>query len=173
MRPPATYAGAMARLIFILVVTLWIGALGCYTQIAHHADSPDAEQGDAVSQVTRDDGLKLDLRVEPVILERGETLYLELTLTNTSSETVIRRPSNGCIYGFSILTPEGIRVAPKPRECATIEPIPGFKPGEVVVVRMKWRWSGHSIPPGKYFVRAGFGEDGMTESAPPVQIELR
>jgi len=35
----------MARLIFILVVTLWIGALGCYTQIAHRHDSSDAENG--------------------------------------------------------------------------------------------------------------------------------
>ena len=163
----------MARLVFILVVTLWIGASGCYTQVAHHTDSSDAERGDVVPQVIPDDGLKLELRVGPLILEGGDTLFIELTLTNTSSETVTRGSSNGCVYGFSILTPEGIRVAPKPRECATIEPIPGFKPGEVVVVRMKWRWSGHSIPPGKYFVRAGFGEDGMTESAPPVQIELR
>jgi hypothetical protein len=163
----------MARSILILVVILWIGALGCYTQIAHHANSSDTEQGESVSQVIPDDGLKLDLRVEPLIVERGETLFLELTLTNTSSETVTRQSSSGCIYGFSILTPEGIRVAPEPKKCAIVEPIPGFKPGEVVVVRMKWRWRGHSIPPGRYVVRAGFGEFGMEDSAPPIEIELR
>jgi len=163
----------MARLIFILVVILWTGAMGCYTQVAHQPDSSDAEQGDAVSPVTRDDGLKLDLRVEPAILERGETLYLELTLTNTSSETVIRHSSNGCVYGFSILTPEGKRVAPESRICTLSAPTLRFKPGQVVVARMKWRWKKHGVPPGRYVVRAGFGEFGMAESAPPIEIELR
>jgi hypothetical protein len=36
----------MARSIFILVVILWTGALGCYTQIAQDVHSSDAEQGD-------------------------------------------------------------------------------------------------------------------------------
>ena len=173
MQPPAAYAGAMARLIFILVVTLWIGASGCYTQVAHHTDSSDAERGDVVPQVIPDDGLKLDLRVEPLILEQGDTLFIELTLTNTSSETVTRGSSNGCVYGFSILAPEGRRVAPEPRICTMSPVILRFKPGDIEVVRMTWRWKKHGVPPGKYVVRAGFGEFGMGNSAPPIEIELR
>jgi hypothetical protein len=163
----------MARSFLILLVVLSIGSSGCYTQIAHKTDSSEAEQGDAVSRVIPDDGLELELRSQPLIMKRGETLLLELTLTNTSSETVTRGSPNGCLYGFSILNPDGKRVAPEPRLHSQRPATVSFAPGEVVVINMEWKSKRRGIRPGKYFVHAGFGEDGMADSAPPVEFELR
>jgi hypothetical protein len=119
------------------------------------------------------DALKLDLEVEPLILEYGETLFIKLTITNNTSEIITGHFTSGCIYGFSILTPEGIRVAPELRVCTMNAPTVKFEPGEVVVRQLEWRSSGSSISRGKYLVRAGFGESGMIESPHPIEIELR
>ena len=121
----------------------------------------------------RDNALKLDLEVEPLIIEYGGTLFIELTITNNTPETIARVFGSGCIYGFSILTPAGTRVGPEPRICTMNAPTIRYKPGEVVVRKFEWRWDDSHISPGKYLLRAGLGEYGMDESPPPIEIELR
>jgi len=119
-----------------------------------------------------DNALELDVEVEPLIMEYGETILIELTITNNTSDTITRGFPDGCTDGFSILTPAGIRVSPEPA-CFMAPTTVRYKPGEVVVRKFEWRWNDSRISPGNYLVRAGLGKYGAAESSSSVEIELR
>ena len=113
-------------------------------------------------------GLSLGLKVEPLVIEPGETIHIELTVANNSSETIVKHFSSGCIYGYSI---DGI--AQRPSACTMEAPIIRWEPGEIVVRKFTWEWNDTRIVPGSYWVSAGFGKRGRNESSPSINIQLK
>ena len=117
-------------------------------------------------------GLVLDVVVEPLLLERGETLYIRLTVTNKSDAPVWRGFSSGCIYGFAIWH-SGELISPPPPICTLNAPTVTYAPGEVITGEFQWTWDDPDIKPGVYHVVAGFGPRGEGPSAPAVEVRLQ
>jgi hypothetical protein len=144
-----------------IVCVMALLSVGCYAS----PPSNDGQQGPP----PRD--LALTVATEPLVLERGGTLHVRLTVTNESSAPVTRHFGSGCIYGFTVRDGHGDRVAPPPRMCTMNTPTVTYGPGEVVVAEFDWTWDDPDIEPGDYYVEAGFGEGG--EGGPVVDIQLQ
>lgn len=143
---------------------LWVLAallVGCSTNL----DVTDNHGG------SRSRGLVLDVTAEPLVLERGGTLQIRLTVTNESDVPIVRGFTSGCIYGFAVLDSEGNRLAPPPRICTLDAPTVTYAPGEVVTREFRWTWDDPNIEPGDYYLEAGFGR--MGEGGSVIEVQLR
>ena len=118
-------------------------------------------------------GINLDVEAEPLVLASGETLHIQLTVTNTSEAPIVRHFASGCIYGFALLDVGGERMAPPPRICTLNAPTVKYMPGEVVTLEFSWVWQDAEIEPGTYRLVVGLGLYGELESAPAVTVQLR
>ena len=148
---------SMLRYTFILVLFL----VGCHTT---GGDAP---------QHTSAPGLTLDVEAEPLVIGRGETLHIRLTVTNQGETPVVRTFASGCIYGYSLWNPEGELVAPPPPICTLNAPVVTYAPGESDIREFEWLWDDTQIKPGTYYLKAGLGGRAEIESAPAVEIQLR
>jgi hypothetical protein len=147
----------MLRFVWVLAALL----VGCYTTPI----VTDKQQGSTSR------GLVLAVTVEPLVLERGGTLHVRLTVTNESDVAVVKGFASGCIYGFAVRDRNGDRVGPPPRFCTMDAPTVTYGPGEVAISEFQWTWDDSNIAPGDYYVEAGFGESG--EGGAAVEIRLR
>lgn len=115
----------------------------------------------------------LEVTAESMVLRRGETLHIRLTVTNESDAPAVKHFANGCIYGFSLWTRQGELVAPPPPVCTLNAPTVRYAPGEVVIREFQWVWDDPNIEPGTYLLVAGFGPRGEHEPSPSVEIRLQ
>ena len=111
--------------------------------------------------------------VEPRQIGFGDSVEIDLRITNVTSRTVTKHYSSGCLYGYTIYDEHGQAVAVFPEGClrgmSTVE----YARGVTVDRTFHWSWDDESIEPGTYFVDAGFGQGGRLESGRPVEILLR
>ncbi|MDH3198857.1 MAG: hypothetical protein OEO21_11530, partial [Candidatus Krumholzibacteria bacterium] len=110
---------------FLLLLVLLAGCAVTY-------ERPDLQPAPEPS------GLDLDATVEPLVLNRGDTLFVQLTVTNNSIATIVQHFGSGCIYGFGLWDSEGELVAPPPPVCTMNAPTVRYKPGGVVVRTFEW-----------------------------------
>ena len=135
--------------------------IGCAT----HPTVTDGQHGSSWPE------LIVDVSAEPLLLERGGTLHIRLTVTNERDTPVVKGFASGCIYGFAVRNSRGDRVAPPPPICTANAPVVTWAPGEVVTAEFTWTWDDPNIEPGYYSVEAGFGPLGEGGSA--VEVQLR
>lgn len=155
----------MARTITVVVLAiLW---LGCGSETFTPQDASPVETTAATV-----DGLLVEVAVHPLVLKRGETLQIRLSVTNTASTPVRKAFSSGCIYGYTVRDNQGIRVAPAPRICTANAPVVAYAPGETVTQEYEWVNQDPSIRPGRYEVSAGFGRWGEG-GPPPVAVTVQ
>jgi hypothetical protein len=138
--------------------------MGCST-----VDDPTANRNQSGASAS---ALVLDVTVEPLVLERGGTLAIRLTVTNESNVSVVKGFASGCIYGFAIWH-RGDVISPPPPICTMNAPTVTYAPGEVITKEFEWTWDDPDIKPGIYRVVAGFGPRGEGPSAPPVEVRLQ
>jgi hypothetical protein len=115
--------------------------------------------------------LLLEVTTESSLLSRGETLHIQLTVTNESDVEAVKHFTSGCIYGFSLWNDQGELVAPPPPICTADAPTVKYAPGEVVIREFQWMWDDSEIKPGTYLLVAGFGPRG--EQGPATSVEIR
>ena len=58
--------------------------------------------------------LVLEVSAEPLVLERGRTLTIRLTVTNESDVSIVKGFASGCIYGFALWSGGEIILPPPP-----------------------------------------------------------
>ncbi len=156
-----------------------VGTLLCVLALVGCAGpSGEAEDGEGASSTgeqpgTKSTGLRLEMKVEPRVLEPGESISIELTVLNPGPEPISVSFNSGCLYGFGLWNQDGELVAPESPICTMNAPIIRYEPGEVVKRSFRWEWDGRQLAPGVYEFRAGLGRRGQIESAPPVGIRLR
>lgn len=116
--------------------------------------------------------LKLELWAASTSLSRGDTLSVQLTVTNQHNSPYSKGFSSGCVYGFGLWSASGVLVAPPPPVCTMNAPIVKFEPWEVRSIEFRWVWSDSLIEPGSYQLYAGFGPRGIYESGQPIDVFL-
>ena len=114
-----------------------------------------------------------EIEVEPRIIYFGDSIYINLIITNDTSESFTVGSPNSCVYGYSIITPAGILVAPEEFPCFMSPTSITYEPGETVVHKMRWIWNDSKVTSGKYILFAGWGKYGQNGTAPQIEIELR
>ena len=134
-----------------------------------------ADSGDSISNQEPIDSsaLRIEATAAPTSLKRGETMEIELVITNTGDEPASRQFTSGCIYGFGLRNADGEIVAPPPPICTLNLPVVEYQPGEVVKHTFQWAWEDQDLEPGTYARVAGLGARGEMEEAPPIPVELR
>jgi hypothetical protein len=146
---------------------IWLGLLLLVGACARHGHEPSTEKTTMIPP------LKLEVTASPTSLSFGDTLDVQIEVTNPAPQPVTRRFRNGCIYGFTIWSPAGRAVAPPPPMCTMAGETVVYEPDEVVVEIRRWVWEDPQITPGEYTLTAGFGPRGQTDPGPPITLRLR
>ncbi len=118
-------------------------------------------------------GLQLDVAVDPVSIAWGDTLRIQLTITNFDADPATRQYSSGCTSGFTIRTVAQEVVAPQGFACSANVPTEIYYPQDPVIRKFRWVWDDPRIGTGRYLLYAGLGRRGEVQTAEPVEIELR
>ncbi len=117
-------------------------------------------------------GLRSQVTVDRDHVAAGETLVVNLSVTNEREVAQFVQFTSGCLYGFGIWHEDGELVAPPPLMCTMNAPVVEYGPGEIVAREFKWTWDGRSPAPGVYSLKAGLGPRGERDSSAAVEIRL-
>ena len=103
----------------------------------------------------------------------GDELRIRLEVTNPHENGIYREFGNTCRFGFRIASATGETVGRSGEICFDVPAELYIDAGETVVHGFSWIWDSSELPPGRYDVLAGLGEDGRLATAGPVRISLR
>lgn len=108
--------------------------------------------------------VRMHLAVEPTLVHAGETVRIELTLTNPRSDTLLLEFADDCRVTFLVLDASQGATAPQGPITRCVQPGAGrllLPAGAAWKAEEEWRASaedGEPLPAGPYVVRAVLGE---------------